>query len=311
MLMQTIVLLTAALLGGAWQENGRADCRDVIAFQVLLDRQGFSGGEIDGRIGANTTRALAAFQETKGLPPSGAPDCATLEALGGDTPVLVDYTITDDDVAGPFADKIPPDLVEQSKLPALAYQSAKERIAERFHTAPVLLEWLNAKARFAAGEVIKVPNVEPFDDRVKPAAVAKGEAPSHRIEVSREGSLRVWRNDDTLAFFAPVTSGSEHDPLPIGVWTVLSVNWMPVFNYNPDLFWDADPAHTKARIKAGPNNPVGVVWIDINVEHYGIHGTPEPSQVGHSQSHGCVRLTNWDAARVAALVGPGTPVVFK
>ena len=310
MRMLTIVLLAAALLAGS-QEKGRTDCRDAIAFQVLLDRQGFSSGEIDGRIGGNTSRALAAFQEAKGLPPSGAPDCATLEALGGDTAVTVDYTITEEDAAGPFAEAIPPDLVEQSKLAALGYRSAQERIAERFHVAPALLERLNANARFAAGEVIKVPNVEPFDDRVKPPVVAKGEAPTRRIEVSREGSLRVWRGDGTLAFFAPVTSGSEHDPLPLGEWKVLSVNWMPVFNYNPDLFWDADPSHTKARIKGGPNNPVGVVWIDINVEHYGIHGTPEPSRVGHSQSHGCVRLTNWDAARVAALAGPGTAVVFK
>jgi lipoprotein-anchoring transpeptidase ErfK/SrfK len=311
MLMSTIALLAAALLGGVAQENGRTNCRDAIAFQVLLDRQGFSSGEIDGRIGANTSRALAAFQEAKGLPPSGAPDCATLEALGGDAAVMVDYTITEEDAAGPFAESIASDLVEQSKLPALAYRSVKERIAERFHVAPALLERLNAGARFAAGDVIKVPNVEPFDDRVKPPPVAKSEAPSHRIEVSREGSLRVWRNDGTLAFFAPVTSGSEHDPLPLGEWKVLSVNWMPVFNYNPDLFWDANPEHTKARIKGGPNNPVGVAWIDINVEHYGIHGTPEPSRIGHSQSHGCVRLTNWDAARVAALAGPGTPVIFK
>jgi lipoprotein-anchoring transpeptidase ErfK/SrfK len=309
--MLTIVLLAAALLGGAAQENGRNDCRDALAFQVLLDRQGFSSGEIDGRIGANTSRALAAFQEARGLPPSGAPDCATLEALGRDTPIVIDYTISENDADGPFAETIPSDLVEQSKLPALAYRSAEERLAEKFHTAPALLKRLNAGARFAPGEIVKVPNVEPFDDRTKPAVVAKGEAPSHRIEVSREGSLRVWRQDGTLVFFAPVTSGSEHDPLPTGEWKVLSVNWMPVFNYNPDLFWDAEPSHTKASIKGGPNNPVGVVWIDINVEHYGIHGTPEPSRVGHSQSHGCVRLTNWDAARVAALAGPGTAVVFK
>jgi lipoprotein-anchoring transpeptidase ErfK/SrfK len=111
--------------------------------------------------------------------------------------------------------------------------------------------------------------------------------------------------------FAPVTSGSEHDPLPIGQWKVTSINWMPPFNYNPDLFWDADPSHTKAQINPGPNNPVGVTWVDIDKEHYGIHGTPEPSKIGHTESHGCVRLTNWDAARLAALVAPGTPVTFK
>ena len=85
----------------------------------------------------------------------------------------------------------------------------------------------------------------------------------------------------------------------------------PIYNYNPDLFWDADPADAKAKIAAGPNNPVGVVWIGINVPHYGIHGTPEPGRIGHSASHGCVRMTNWDATRVADLVRDGTPVVFE
>jgi len=109
---------------------------------------------------------------------------------------------------------------------------------------------------------------------------------------------------------APVTSGSEHDPLPIGPWTITAVARNPRFNYNPDLFWDADPAHAKAKIPPGPNSPVGAVWIDISKPHYGIHGTPEPSAVGHTASHGCVRLTNWDALRLAAMVGKGTPVEF-
>jgi len=109
---------------------------------------------------------------------------------------------------------------------------------------------------------------------------------------------------------APVTSGSEHDPLPIGAWTVTSVVRNPTFNYNPDLFWDADPAHAKAKIPPGPNGPVGVVWIDISKPHYGIHGTPEPGTVGHTSSHGCVRLTNWDALKLAAMVGKGTKVEF-
>jgi lipoprotein-anchoring transpeptidase ErfK/SrfK len=114
-----------------------------------------------------------------------------------------------------------------------------------------------------------------------------------------------------VLFHAPVTSGSEHDPLPIGQWKVTTVQRNPTFNYNPDLFWDADPKHAKAQIPPGPNNPVGTVWIDLTKEHYGIHGSPEPSNIGHTQSHGCVRLTNWDVQRVARWAKPGTPVIFR
>jgi lipoprotein-anchoring transpeptidase ErfK/SrfK len=114
-----------------------------------------------------------------------------------------------------------------------------------------------------------------------------------------------------VVFFAPVTSGSQHDPLPLGTWTVTGIAHNPTFNYNPALFWDAEPKDAKAKIPAGPNGPVGTVWIDISKPHYGIHGTAEPSQIGHTASHGCVRLTNWDAETVASLVRHGTPVLFE
>ena len=110
--------------------------------------------------------------------------------------------------------------------------------------------------------------------------------------------------------YAPVTTGSVHDPLPIGDWKVTGVQKNPTFHYNPDLFWDAGAKQAKATIPAGPNNPVGVVWVDISRPHYGLHGTPEPSTIGKTTSHGCVRLTNWDARKLAALVRPGTKVVF-
>jgi lipoprotein-anchoring transpeptidase ErfK/SrfK len=122
--------------------------------------------------------------------------------------------------------------------------------------------------------------------------------------------VTVAGSDGRIVFYAPVTTGSEHDPLPIGEWTVRGVQFDPSFHYNPALFWDADAKDTKATIPPGPNNPVGLVWIDISKDHYGLHGTPEPSQIGRTESHGCVRLTNWDALTLAGLVKPGTRVVF-
>jgi lipoprotein-anchoring transpeptidase ErfK/SrfK len=131
------------------------------------------------------------------------------------------------------------------------------------------------------------------------------------ITVSKSSSaLTVTGPSGRVVMYAPVTTGSEFDPLPIGEWKVNGVSIKPPFNYNPELFWDADPTHSKAKIPPGPNNPVGLVWIDLSKEHYGIHGTPEPTTIGKTESHGCVRLTNWDAVKLAGMVGPGTRVVF-
>ena len=334
---------------------------ETLAVQVMLDRAGFSPGEIDGRPGANLKRALTAFQRANGLMESGAADQATWDRLtqqtGQQTP-LVTYEVTAADVAGPFTASIPDDLVEQSKLKTLDYRQPLEALSERFHASPRLLQQLNTGATFAsAGERILVPNVEPFQPppagvqepegrrggardsaagrgrategaRGQAAAGGRGraadagrgrdsgtppeEAPAVIIAVTKStSSLTVEDQSGRVIFHAPVTSGSEHDPLPIGNWTITTIHNMPVFNYNPDLFWDADPKHSKARLPAGPNNPVGVTWIDLSKEHYGIHGTPEPSRIGHVQSHGCVRLTNWDAMRVMQWARPGSSVVFR
>jgi lipoprotein-anchoring transpeptidase ErfK/SrfK len=311
-----------------------ADANQMIAVQVALDRAGFSPGEIDGRGGPKTRLALSVFQKSASLQPTGLVNEETLAALQAPAEPISTYTITPGDVAGPFIDAMPRDMMESAKLPALAYTSALEALSEKFHASPALLRTLNPGATWAAGEAIKVPNVEPFElptkaekpaasakpaPGAKPAADVKSGAPvapaaSPAVDVVISGatkSLVVRDAGGKVLMHAPVTVGSTKDPLPVGDWKVVGISWNPTFNYNPDLFWDADPAHAKAKIPPGPNNPVGVVWVDINKEHFGLHGTPEPSTIGRTESHGCIRLTNWDATKLGRLVSVGTKVSIQ
>ena len=272
----------------------------ILAVQVLLDRARFSPGEIDGTAGKNTTRAIEAFERATGRP--------VADALTTAEPPTVPYTIGAEDVSGPFLTSLPDDMMEKAKLPHLGYTSVLEMLAERFHAAPELLRRLNPSASFAAGESIVVPNVMGAAINT-PAAAPPASAVTLTVSKSKS-ILIVADSSGQIVYQAPATTGSEHDPLPIGEWKVTGVVRNPKFHYNPDLFWDADPEHAKATVPAGPNGPVGLVWIDLDKPHYGIHGTPEPGTVGHTASHGCVRLTNWDAVAVAGLVAKGTKVVF-
>ncbi len=279
------------------------DANATLRAQILLDRAHFSSGEIDGRGGSNTRRAISGFQGANGLPVTGTLDDATWAALGKDAqPALVSYTLLDADVAGPF-EPIPSDMMEKAKLTALSYTSVQEAMGEKFHASPALLEKLNSGKSFAAGESIVVPNVTGTGEGLAKAAkvvVDKSDATVSLVDAAGK----------TYAQF-PATMGSVHDPLPIGDWKIQGVANNPSFHYNPALFWDANPTHAKAKIPAGPNNPVGVVWVDLSKEHYGIHGTPEPSKIGKTASHGCIRLTNWDALTLSHAVAPGTPAVLQ
>jgi lipoprotein-anchoring transpeptidase ErfK/SrfK len=272
----------------------------ILRAQILLDRAHFSPGQIDAQTGRNFERAVRAFQEARSVAQTGQLDAQTWSALNSDTaPVLVPYRLTAEDLAGPFT-PVPKDMMEQSKLQKLGYETPEEAVAEQFHISPHLLKRINTGRNFVAEQEIIVPNV------LNPPT---GKAA--QIVVSKAGTLQALDAEGKIIAHYPCSSGSTRDPLPIGKWKINGVAKNPPFHYNPDLFWDADPGHAKAKIAPGPNNPVGVVWIDLSKEHYGIHGAPTPESVGHTQSHGCIRLTNWDAMELASLVSAGTPAVLK
>ena len=289
---------------GAKIEKSAAFDPVMLKAQVLLDRARFSPGEIDGRDGENARKAIAAFERTQRLRPDGKLDPETWAKLiaTSNEPVLTEYTISNDDVKGPFLKKLPSKMEDMKDLEYLGYTSPSEALAEKFHISEKLLRALNpGKALDKAGETITVARVS-------------GETPNQKvakIEINKpQRLLTAFDRDGAMIAVYPASIGSKEKPAPSGTLKVTSVTRSPTYKYNPEYQFKEVKATKPFTIKPGPNNPVGSVWINLSLKGYGIHGTPEPSKVSKTASHGCVRLTNWDVSQLAAIVEKGTPVVF-
>jgi lipoprotein-anchoring transpeptidase ErfK/SrfK len=270
----------------------------VLRAQVLLARAHLSCGEIDAQFGSNLGKAVAEFQKSRGMEENSRVDAATWQALNEDRqPVLVTTPIAPKDVSGPFV-AIPDGMMEKAKLPAMSFASLLEALSEKYHLSPALMTALNpGVALDSPGASVEVPDV-----------LVPPPGPAAAIVVSKTRRVvEALDRDGRIIASYPASVGSDHDPLPVGTWKILGVSRNPVFHYDPRLFWNAKPNDEKAVIAPGPNNPVGVAWIDLSKAHYGIHGTPEPATIGKTQSHGCIRLTNWDVWELQQMVKPGTP----
>lgn len=247
--------------------------------------------------------------------------------------------------------KLPESPADQAKLQSLAYETMAEKLAERFHTTAAVLAQLNPGGMpagtgsaavsaatpatapvtgepvlptFGAGQQIRVPNIgadridaslvdnDGWRDTLRSLGVGTEQPKVARILVDEsEGWLKAYDEADKLVAMFTVTTGSQHDPLPIGDWKIKGKAYNPTYAFNPELLRGVDKDAGKHELPAGPNSPVGVVWIDLSKDHYGIHGTPSPETIGRAESNGCVRLTNWDAARLALMVSPSTKVTFQ
>ncbi|MBX4858867.1 murein L,D-transpeptidase [Rhizobium sophorae] len=271
----------------------------IVRLQVLLDRAGSSPGVIDGLSGENVDKAVAGFEAMNHLHVDGRPDRDVASRLEGNAPIVESYVVSAEDAAG-LVDKIPDDYGEKAKMQSLGYTSVAEKLSERFHMGIDLVHALNPASQFAPGDTVWVVNPgPPREGKVK------------RIEADRKtGQVLAYAADGSLLAAYPATIGSEDNPAPSGKHKVKGVARMPVYRYDPKRNFKQGKNDKVLTIPKGPNGPVGTVWIDLTEPTYGIHGTPEPKLIDKVGSHGCVRLTNWDAEELAAMVKPGVVVDF-
>ena len=313
--------------GSHWVAPGtKGSPIDGTAFhaQVLLDAAAFSPGVIDGKRGSSLDQAVKGFQQAHGMKPTGKLDSATRQALLQDKrPSTRLIRLTSEEVSGPFTFPFPQKPEQQAKLNCLCYRNMLEKVAERYHTTPETIVALNGPDKpIGAGAVLRLPNVLPTSRDYAGADgkqaqlmnmlnVDARQPTGETIVVDKsDGVLKVYDGAKKLVAQFRVTTGSGHDPLPLGDWKVTTYAFLPPFNYQPDLFWDVADSKAEQKLPPGPNGPVGVAWLDLTKEHYGIHGTGEPQTIGHTESHGCLRLTNWDVMRLSRMMKPGFSAKF-
>lgn len=275
---------------------------EIVALQVFLDREGISPGVIDGHLGDNVNKAVAAWQEMTGetLDPNNSEEIMQRLSYSGGLPI-VDYTITAADAAGPYVASIPDDYAHKAQLPAMSFTSTSEALAEKFHMDEAYLKALNPNVDFTIpGNTIKV---------VSPGQPKTGEVVRIVADKGRK-QVFAYGADGKLISAYPATIGSSDTPSPEGTHTVQRIALNPGYTYNPKINFKQGNNDQILQIPPGPNGPVGTVWIALSKPTYGIHGTPEPSKIGKTNSHGCIRLTNWDATELAKMVKPGTVVEF-
>lgn len=273
----------------------------MASLQVLLDREGFSPGAIDGKWGSNVAKAMSAWKESKGSE-LDISNYGRLEGIlaGTGGSAITSYTITAKDAAGPFVKSVPSDYALKAELPALSYTSLVEALSEKFHMSQSYLRHLNAGKRFRAGTTIKV--------------VATGERKTTKVSYivadKAKKQIRAYDRNGGLVVAYPATIGSAATPSPTGSHSVKRIAVNPEYTYNPKKNFQQGENDKILRIPPGPNGPVGSVWIALSKPTYGIHGTPNPETIGKTNSHGCIRLTNWDARELAKLVQRGATVEF-
>ena len=284
----------------------------VTRLQIYLDEHSFGPGKIDGRWGEFIGKALQRSKPPMANNPSGQIDSALQQELEKISPVYTTYTLTDGDLH--WIGKVPSEPAGMAKLKKILYRSALDFLAERYHADPEFIRKLNPGRNLndlKKGSTVQVPNVQPFQIetiQTVPDLPPRPEFAQRIIRVDTKGRMLDLVDANRVIASFPITPGSKSLPAPIGTWKVVKVTTMPIFRWDEAMLKHGQRSSNFYTIPPGPRNPVGIVWIGLNKKGIGIHGTDSPDTIGRSASHGCIRLANWDAARVVNQVTVGMTV---